>query len=87
MIRIDSISKRHGDQILSDDVLELGPEGPRVYAGGYAEYVVASGHEAPGMRTDASAKRAQRAPARNSLAGGERRPEPERERSESARSG
>jgi len=35
---------------LTDHVLELGPEGPRSYAGGYAEYVVASGHEAPGMR-------------------------------------
>jgi ATPase subunit of ABC transporter with duplicated ATPase domains len=35
---------------LTDHVLELGPEGPHSYAGGYAEYVVASGHEAPGMR-------------------------------------
>jgi ATPase subunit of ABC transporter with duplicated ATPase domains len=35
---------------LTDHVLELSPEGPRVYAGGYAEYVIASGHEAPGMR-------------------------------------
>jgi ATPase subunit of ABC transporter with duplicated ATPase domains len=34
----------------SDHVLELAPEGARVYAGSYAEYVVASGHEAPGMR-------------------------------------
>ncbi|HEX4929958.1 MAG TPA: ATP-binding cassette domain-containing protein [Gaiellaceae bacterium] len=35
---------------LTDHVLELAPEGPRLYGGGYAEYVVASGHEAPGMR-------------------------------------
>ncbi len=35
---------------LSDHVLELAAEGARIYAGGYAEYVVASGHEAPGMR-------------------------------------
>ena len=26
------------------------PTAPRVYGGGYAEYVAASGHEAPGMR-------------------------------------
>ena len=30
-------------------VLELTPEGPRVYGAGYTEYVVASGHEAPGV--------------------------------------
>jgi ATPase subunit of ABC transporter with duplicated ATPase domains len=36
---------------LTDRVLELGPEGPRTWAGGYAEYVLASGHEAPGMRS------------------------------------
>jgi ATPase subunit of ABC transporter with duplicated ATPase domains len=36
---------------LTNRVLELGPEGPHVYGGGYAEYVVASGHEAPGMRS------------------------------------
>jgi ATPase subunit of ABC transporter with duplicated ATPase domains len=36
---------------LTDHVLELGPEGPRSWAGGYAEYVLASGHEAPGMRS------------------------------------
>jgi ATPase subunit of ABC transporter with duplicated ATPase domains len=35
---------------LTNRVLELTPGGPRVYPGGYAEYVVASGHEAPGMR-------------------------------------
>jgi ATPase subunit of ABC transporter with duplicated ATPase domains len=35
---------------LSNRVLELGPEGPRVYGGGYDEYVAQSGHEAPGLR-------------------------------------
>ncbi len=35
---------------LTTRVLELDAAGPRVYAGGYAEYVLASGHEAPGMR-------------------------------------
>jgi ATPase subunit of ABC transporter with duplicated ATPase domains len=34
---------------LSNRVLELTPEGVRVYDGGYAEYVVESGHEAPGL--------------------------------------
>ncbi len=38
---------------LSNRVLELNPTdkgGPRVYGGGYLEYVAASGHEAPGLR-------------------------------------
>jgi len=36
---------------LSNRVLELGGEdGPRQYAGGYAEYVEATGYEAPGVR-------------------------------------
>jgi ATPase subunit of ABC transporter with duplicated ATPase domains len=35
---------------LSNRVLELVPEGPRVYGGGYVEYVAQSGHEAPGLR-------------------------------------
>ena len=35
---------------LSTRVLELLPEGPRTYGGGYREYVAQSGHEAPGMR-------------------------------------
>jgi ATPase subunit of ABC transporter with duplicated ATPase domains len=35
---------------LSNRVLELTPEGPRVYGGGYDEYVAQSGHEAPGLR-------------------------------------
>jgi len=35
---------------LSNRVLELAPEGPIPYPGGYREYVEASGHEAPGLR-------------------------------------
>jgi ATPase subunit of ABC transporter with duplicated ATPase domains len=35
---------------LSNRVLELGEERPRVYGGGYLEYVAQSKHEAPGMR-------------------------------------
>jgi ATPase subunit of ABC transporter with duplicated ATPase domains len=35
---------------LSNRVLELTPEGHRVYGGGYDEYVAQSGHEAPGLR-------------------------------------
>ncbi|HXC50014.1 MAG TPA: ABC-F family ATP-binding cassette domain-containing protein [Candidatus Limnocylindrales bacterium] len=35
---------------LSTRILELGPDGPVVYNGGYREYVAASGHEAPGLR-------------------------------------
>ena len=35
---------------LSNRVLELTPDGPRRYDGGYLEYVAASGHEAPGLR-------------------------------------
>jgi ATPase subunit of ABC transporter with duplicated ATPase domains len=34
---------------LSNRVLELSGEGLRLYTGGYAEYVVESGHEAPGV--------------------------------------
>jgi ATPase subunit of ABC transporter with duplicated ATPase domains len=36
---------------LSNRVLELLPEGPRTYGGGYDEYVAQSGHEAPGLRS------------------------------------
>jgi ATPase subunit of ABC transporter with duplicated ATPase domains len=36
---------------LTNRVLELGPEEPLRYGAGYAEYVIASGHEAPGMRS------------------------------------
>jgi ATPase subunit of ABC transporter with duplicated ATPase domains len=35
---------------LSNRVLELTPEGPHAYGGGYDEYVAQSGHEAPGLR-------------------------------------
>jgi ATPase subunit of ABC transporter with duplicated ATPase domains len=35
---------------LSTRVLELNSDGPRVYHGGYDEYVQESGHEAPGLR-------------------------------------
>ncbi|MEY3209843.1 MAG: hypothetical protein RIT28_324 [Pseudomonadota bacterium] len=35
---------------LATRVVELGPEGPRVYHGSYDEYVQMSGREAPGMR-------------------------------------
>ena len=34
---------------LSNRVLELGPEGPHPYDGGYVEYVARTGHEAPGL--------------------------------------
>ncbi len=34
---------------LSNRVLELGPEGPKLYGGGYTEYVTATGQEAPGL--------------------------------------
>ena len=41
---------RHFLAALSNRVLEILPEGPRTYGGGYTEYVAESGHEAPGMR-------------------------------------
>jgi ATPase subunit of ABC transporter with duplicated ATPase domains len=42
---------RHFLSALTTRVLELDAGAPpRIYAGGYAEYVRASGHEAPGMR-------------------------------------
>jgi ATPase subunit of ABC transporter with duplicated ATPase domains len=34
---------------LSNRVLELGSDGPRVYGGGYLEYVATTGREAPGL--------------------------------------
>jgi len=37
--------------MLSNRVLELTLEGPRLYGGGYTEYVAQSGHEAPGLRS------------------------------------
>jgi ATPase subunit of ABC transporter with duplicated ATPase domains len=42
---------RHFLRALSNRVLELTPEGPRVYGGGYAEYVSMTGYEAPGVHT------------------------------------
>ena len=42
---------RHFLAELTNRVLELNPGDPRVYAGSYSEYVAASGHEAPGMRS------------------------------------
>jgi ATPase subunit of ABC transporter with duplicated ATPase domains len=41
---------RHFLAQLSNRVLELTPEGPRTYGGGYLEYVAATQREAPGMR-------------------------------------
>jgi len=35
---------------LSNRVLELTPQGPHVYGGGYTEYVTSTGREAPGLR-------------------------------------
>jgi ATPase subunit of ABC transporter with duplicated ATPase domains len=40
---------RHFLRALSNRVLELLPEGPRVYGGGYGEYVAQVGYEAPGV--------------------------------------
>jgi ATPase subunit of ABC transporter with duplicated ATPase domains len=43
---------------LSNRVLELVPgEGPKVYGGGYAEYVTSTGREAPGLRQSTSTKK------------------------------
>jgi ATPase subunit of ABC transporter with duplicated ATPase domains len=41
---------RHFLAALSNRVLELGPEGPVPYGGGYAEYVARTGREGPGLR-------------------------------------
>ena len=40
---------RHFLRALSNRVLELIPDGPNVYGGGYVEYVATTGHEAPGI--------------------------------------
>ncbi len=40
---------RHFLGQLSNRVLELTPEGPHQYGGGYTEYVARTGHEAPGL--------------------------------------
>jgi ATPase subunit of ABC transporter with duplicated ATPase domains len=42
---------RHFLAALSNRVLELTPEGIRQYGGGYTEYVVRTGQEAPGLRS------------------------------------
>jgi ATPase subunit of ABC transporter with duplicated ATPase domains len=42
---------RHFLAALTNRVLELVPGDPHAYGGGYTEYVAASGHEAPGMRS------------------------------------
>ena len=42
---------RHFLGALSNRVLELTPDGPHVYGGGYTEYVAATGQEAPGLRS------------------------------------
>ena len=42
---------RHFLAALSNRVLELTPEGPHLYGGGYSEYVERTGQEAPGLRT------------------------------------
>jgi ATPase subunit of ABC transporter with duplicated ATPase domains len=42
---------RHFLTALTSRVLELDGGAVRVYGGGYGEYVIASGHEAPGMRS------------------------------------
>jgi ATPase subunit of ABC transporter with duplicated ATPase domains len=41
---------RHFLAELSNRVLELTPEGPHLYGGGYTEYVARTGREAPGLR-------------------------------------
>jgi ATPase subunit of ABC transporter with duplicated ATPase domains len=42
---------RHFLAELSNRVLELTPEGPHQYGGGYTEYVTRTGQEAPGLRS------------------------------------
>jgi ATPase subunit of ABC transporter with duplicated ATPase domains len=42
---------RHFLAALSNRVLELTPEGPHQYGGGYNEYVARTGQEAPGLRS------------------------------------
>jgi ATPase subunit of ABC transporter with duplicated ATPase domains len=42
---------------LSNRVLELGPDGPIPYGGGYREYVARTGREAPGLREPPTARR------------------------------
>jgi ATPase subunit of ABC transporter with duplicated ATPase domains len=42
---------RHFLAALSNRVLELTPQGPHLYGGGYTEYVARTGREAPGLRS------------------------------------
>lgn len=42
---------RHFLAALSNRVLELTPEGPQLYGGGYTDYVERTGQEAPGLRS------------------------------------
>jgi ATPase subunit of ABC transporter with duplicated ATPase domains len=42
---------RHFLAALSNRVLELTPDGTHAYGGGYTEYVLSTGHEAPGLRS------------------------------------
>jgi ATPase subunit of ABC transporter with duplicated ATPase domains len=42
---------RHFLGALSNRLLELTPEGPHLYGGGYTEYVARTGQEAPGLRS------------------------------------
>jgi ATPase subunit of ABC transporter with duplicated ATPase domains len=42
---------RHFLAALSNRLLELTPEGPHLYGGGYTEYVARTGQEAPGLRS------------------------------------
>ncbi|MFN0064026.1 MAG: ABC-F family ATP-binding cassette domain-containing protein [Myxococcaceae bacterium] len=42
---------RHFLSALTNRVLELTPEGPHPYGGGYTEYVARTGREAPGLRS------------------------------------
>jgi len=42
---------RHFLSALSNRVLEITPEGVRVYGGGYSEYVASTGQEAPGLHS------------------------------------
>jgi ATPase subunit of ABC transporter with duplicated ATPase domains len=47
---------RHFLAALSNRVLELTPEGPIPYGGGYGEYVARTGREGPGLRHHASSR-------------------------------
>ncbi len=43
---------RHFLAALTNRVLELTPEGAKIYGGGYTEYVTSTGREAPGLHVD-----------------------------------